>query len=369
MSVAKRVDGKGRPRYLVYVFDPASKKKVYVGTHDRRKDAEQAEYEAKRRIRLGERVVRREEITVDELAKRWKRNLVSLRPATLEDYDKALRRLHPLIGSKLVSTLQRRDIDNVIALLSADYAASTVRKTVVILKMVLRVGVDHEYLDRMPVGGTRLALPKVRKRSFDPLSREQVDRLVSCAPEYWRPFYLLLLTTGLRRAEAFGLTGDDLDLQQGVVHVRHQLVKRRLVDLKTDAARRVVPLPTRTVEALRQYIPVRPESELDLVFPTPEGQPVNPSNFYARVWIPTREKAGLPNLRMHDCRHHVASLLLSQGRSVKYVQTVLGHATASVLLDIYAHVTPGEQAVASADMERWLSEEERAQYSPVCRVA
>jgi integrase len=196
-----------------------------------------------------------------------------------------------------------------------------------------------------------------------------VDNLVACAPDYWRPLYLLLLTTGLRRAEALGLTVRDLDLNGSVLHVRHQLVKRELVDLKTDAAYRKVPLPTRTVEALRLHLLVRPENQLDLVFPTPEGKPVEPSNFYARVWIPTREKAGLPNLRIHDCRHHVASLMLSRGRSIKYVQTVLGHATASVLLDIYAHVTPGEQAIASADMERWLSEEERARYRVLCRVA
>jgi integrase len=369
VSIAKKVDSRGRARYQVYVNDAAAKKKLYVGTFDRPKDAEEAEYEAKRRLRLGERVTRREEITFADLTKRWQAKLVSVRPSTVQDYDKALRRLRPLIGSKTVSSLTRRDVDGVITSLSAHYAASTVRKTVVVMKMVLRMGVDHNYIDKLPIGGSRLVLPKVRKRSFQPLSRLQVDTLVASAPDYWRPLYLVLLSTGVRRAEALGIMTSDLDLEAGVLHVRHQLVKRQLVDLKTDAAYRKVPLPMRTVIALRRHLLVRPDNELDLVFPTPEGKPVEPSNFYARVWIPTREKAGLPDLRIHDCRHHVASLLLSQGRSVKYVQTVLGHATASVLLDIYAHVTPGEQAIASADMERWLSEEERARYGGLRRVA
>jgi integrase len=362
MSIARRFDGRGRVRFQVYVNDSTAKKKLYVGTFDRIKDAEEAEYEAKRRLRLGERLKPREVITFEGLARQWRKSLVSVRPSTEQDYEKALRRLYPLIGSTSVAALTRRDIDRVVTSLSPRYAASTVRKTVVVLKMVLRMAVDHDYLDKMPTGGSRLSLPKTRKRTFEPLSRAQVDNLVACAPDYWRPLYLLLLTTGLRRAEALGLTVRDLDLNGSVLHVRHQLVKRELVDLKTDAAYRKVPLPTRTVEALRLHLLERPENELDLVFPTPEGKPVEPSNFYARVWIPTREKACLPSLRIHDCRHHVASLMLSRGRSIKYVQTVLGHATASVLLDIYAHVTPGEQAIASADMERWLSEEERREY-------
>lgn len=362
MSIDKKVDGHGRTRYRVYVHDAVAKRKVYVATFDKLKDAEVAEYEAKRRLRLGERLKPREEITFDRLAQRWRKGLVSLRPGTIADYDKALDRIRPIIGSKQVSSLTRRDIDDIIVDLADRYAPSTVRKTVVVLKMVLRMGVDHDYIDRLPMGSSRLPLPKMRKRTFEPLTREQVDRLIACAPPYYQPFYRLLLTSGLRRAEAWGVQREDLDLDKGLVHVRHQLVKGKLVDLKTDAAYRDVPLPRQTIEALRSYLAERPDNELDLVFVTPEGKAVDPPNFYARVWIPTREKAKLPKLRMHDCRHHVASVYLSQGRSIRYVQRLLGHSGALTLLQVYSHVTKDEEARATSDFERWLSEEERTIY-------
>lgn len=366
MSIKKTVDSRGRTRYAVYVYDSIRKKNVYIATFDRPQDAEEAEYEAKRRMKLGEPLKPkppREEVTFAVLSKRWHKGLVSVRPSTKRDYEKAMRRLSALVGGKLVSEITRRDIDTIIFELSGKYAPSTVRKTVVVLKMILRTGVEHDHLDKLPIGVTRLALPKQRKRIFEPLTPEQVKKLIESAPEYYRPFVQLLLTTGLRRAEAWGLRArEDLDLERGVLHVRGQLVKRQIVELKTDAAYRTVPLPKQTISSLRAHLATLPESELGLLFPTPDGKPVEASNFYARVWIPTREKAGLPHMRLHDCRHHVASVLLSQGRSITYVQRLLGHSNPTTLLSIYSWVTQGEADVATAEFEKWLGKECSAPY-------
>lgn len=367
MSIKRDIDGRGRTRYRVYVHDAAHHKNVYVGTFDREADAHEAQYEAKRRLKMGDSAkpkAPREEITFDALAKRWYQGLVSLRPSTRRDYDKAVRRLKPYVGGKLVSSITRRDVDAMISDLSDRYAPSTVRKSVVIFKMIMRMGVDHDYIDKLPLGGSKLALPKLRKRSFEPLTPEQVSLLIeSTQPEYWQPFVRLLLTSGLRRAEAWGLRVQDLDLEKGVIHVRGQLVKKKLVELKTDAAYRDVPLPQTTIKALEAHLNSLPGSELNLLFPSREGKPVDPCNWYARVWIPAREKAGLPHFRLHDCRHHVASVYLSQGRSITYVQRLLGHSNPSTLLSIYSWVTRGEADIATSEFEKWLGEEERALHS------
>lgn len=356
MSIREAVDGQGRRRFRVYVYDTTVRRHVYVGTYDTRKAAEEASWEYRIRVRLGEHPKEPKNVTFDQLSKRWLAGLHTVRPATREDYRKALRRASPLLGRKMLRAITRRDIDELISLLAASYSPCTVRKTLIIVKTMLRRAIDWDLLDRLPTGGSRLNLPKVPKRKYDPLTQDQVSRLLAAAPEYYRPFYLLLLTSGLRRAEAFGLTTPDLDLNAGFVRVRKQLVKGKLVPLKSDASDRRVPLPRQTVEALRLHMASRPDNELDLIFPTPEGKPIEPSNFYARVWIPTRNAAGLPRLRIHDCRHHVASLMISRGLSIKYVQAVMGHATVAVLLDIYAHLLPGEEQEATDEMQAWLEQ-------------
>lgn len=365
MSVRKKTTSDGSVRYQAYVYDRPRGKNVYVGTFHRRKDAEEAEYEAGRRLRLGEPlkpVAPREEITFDQMSRRWLASLVSVRPSTVNDYTKAVARLRGLIGGRYLSSLTRRDIDEAIVELTQRYSPSTVRKSVTILKMILGTAVDHDYLEKTPVGEGRLNLPKLKKRVFEPLTAEQVRSLIECTPTYWQPFVRLLLTSGLRGSEARGLRVQDLDLDAGVIHVRGQLIKGNIVDLKTDASYRDVPLPRQTLESLRAHLAALPDSELDLLFPTPDGKPIQHSNFYARVWIPAREKAGLPTLRLHDCRHHVASVLLSQGRSITYVQRLLGHSNPSTLLSIYSWVTKDEADIATSEFEKWLGEERRALY-------
>jgi len=245
VAVIKR-ERAGGTRYEVRVFNKAANKQVHVGTFSRRKDAVEAEAEAKRRFRLGERPVRQEVLFAD-LAKRWLVSQTAVRASTRDDYRKALNRVKPYLDKKLVSEICRRDFDSIIAMLSERYAPSTVRKTIVVLKLVFRSAIDWDFIDVMPTGASRLALPKAHRRSFVPLEPADVRRLIACAPEYWRPWFLTAVSTGLRRGEMFGLTWSAVDLERGELFVRRQLVGKHLSQPKSDSAQRRIPLPSATV--------------------------------------------------------------------------------------------------------------------------
>ena len=64
--------------------------------------------------------------------------------------------------------------------------------------------------------------------------------------------------------------------------------------------------------------------------------------------------------RTHDLRHTHATLLLAASTPVKVVSERLGHASATVTLQVYAHVMPGNQR-AAADLFARLVTEARAQ--------
>ena len=48
------------------------------------------------------------------------------------------------------------------------------------------------------------------------------------------------------------------------------------------------------------------------------------------------------NLRFHDLRHTVTSVLLSEGQSVRAVSQRLGHSNSALTLRIYAHCMPSD---------------------------
>jgi len=80
-----------------------------------------------------------------------------------------------------------------------------------------------------------------------------------------------------------------------------------------------------------------------LVFTAPQGGPLRIGNFRRRVWWPALEKAELPrSTRIHDLRHTCASLLIRRGVHPKAIQHHLGHASAQITKDRYAHLLPDQ---------------------------
>jgi integrase len=96
-------------------------------------------------------------------------------------------------------------------------------------------------------------------------------------------------------------------------------------------------------------------SEGDLVFSTSVGTPIDAGNFLRNTHYPLLEQLGLPRIRFHDLRHTAATLLLEAGAHPRVVAERLGHATPSLVMNIYGHATERMQKDATATLESVLS--------------
>ena len=86
---------------------------------------------------------------------------------------------------------------------------------------------------------------------------------------------------------------------------------------------------------------------LDLVFPTETGNPMNHNNMVNRYFLPGLKKAKIEKIKFHALRHTYANILIEQGENIKYISTQLGHSTPMVTLNVYAHLmNPTNQAAA-----------------------
>ena len=92
----------------------------------------------------------------------------------------------------------------------------------------------------------------------------------------------------------------------------------------------------------------------DLVFALEDGRPIEP-NVMLRRFQRTLSGSGLPTMRVKDLRHVHASVMLSEGIHPRVVQEQLGHASISITLDTYSHVTPGIQSEAVRRVGKVLS--------------
>ncbi len=69
-----------------------------------------------------------------------------------------------------------------------------------------------------------------------------------------------------------------------------------------------------------------------------------------RAW----KRAGLDRIRLHECRHTFASLMIAAGVNAKAPSTYMGHANISITLDLYGHLMPGNEEEAAGLLDAYL---------------
>ena len=87
-----------------------------------------------------------------------------------------------------------------------------------------------------------------------------------------------------------------------------------------------------------KHDPAPPQPGPDHGLSRPLGGVLHLGNFRRKRWNPAVRAAGLDGLTPHALRHTAASLAIASGANVKVVQTMLGHQSATMTLDLYGHL-------------------------------
>ena len=299
-------------------------------------------------------------ITMNAVFDEWEKHLDvklqqgRLKPSTKKAYLSMLRKhLRPNFGSCRSDQLS----ENVVLDWERRYAALLAAGTVsakyynnlrgtlnVVLTWARQRG--QRYLAHNPLSDIKPVPVERRERRF--LEPEEIARLLDATKDPRDQTILYLFTySGLRRGELFGLRWSDLDEHTNRLRVRRSLFQGVITRPKTQHSERTVDLPEPIVNRLRAYRETTPPLKKGYLFHSPTGSPMDPDNWYKRVFVPTAERAGLravdeeddgPNVGIHTLRHSYASLLINQGESIKYVSRQLGHASINITADLYGHL-------------------------------
>ncbi|MFP3343877.1 site-specific tyrosine recombinase XerD [Halomonas sp. SIMBA_159] len=193
----------------------------------------------------------------------------------------------------------------------------------------------YGHIDSDPLAN--VTLPKVRPSLPNTLEEEEVERLL-LAPDVGTPLGVrdrtmleLLYACGLRVSELVGLTGDAVNLRQGVVRVRGKGDKDRLVPMGEEAAEWLAQYLKTARPALMQD-PTRPA-----LFPGRGDNAMTRQTFWHRIKAHAITAGISRPLSPHTLRHAFATHLLNHGANLRVVQLLLGHSDLSTT-QIYTHV-------------------------------
>jgi len=233
-------------------------------------------------------------------------------------------------------------------------SARSVRHVFDTLKAALRWGVRMGLLVRNPVDA--LEAPRWEQREMKTLDLAGVAALLRAAEgtELHLPI-AVLVGTGVRRGELFGLRWTDIDLDAGRLTVKRSVEmidgRRREKPPKTTRSARTLALASFVVAALRQQKAEQSERRLFFglgrdenayVFDRADCEPTNPDSF-SWSFAELVRRAKLPKVRLHDLRHSHATIALAAGTDLKTISAALGHSTIAVTANTYLHATEALQ--------------------------
>ncbi len=207
-----------------------------------------------------------------------------------------------------------------------------------VFRQILGWAVQDGRLVRNPAEGVPIPRPGLTHHRY--LDHAQVATLARECGQY-APLVRLLAYTGLRWGEAAAIRVREADLTRRRISVVASVteVNGHLAwGTPKTHARRTVPVPRFLAAELAPLVAGRDGDAL--LFELPRREVLRVRNFRRNVFDPAVRRVGPAGLHPHELRHTAASLAMASGADVKVVQTMLGHKTATMTLDLYGHLFP-----------------------------
>ena len=223
----------------------------------------------------------------------------------------------------------------------------SVKDILVIIKMVYRYGIKCGEMENV-VWDIKFPTSQNRRKPIEVLSITNEKRLINYVKNnfsFRNLGIMLCLHTGMRIGELCALTWNDIDIENGVIHVNKTLEriysttncnKRTEIvisNAKTACSVRDIPLSTNIKKLLK---PIRKIVNNNFYILSNDNKPIEPRT-YRNYYKSVLKTLNIPMLKFHGLRHSFATRCIENHCDYKTVSVLLGHSTISTTLNLYVH--------------------------------
>lgn len=234
------------------------------------------------------------------------------------------------------------------------YSDSVIKKTYQQLTAAFKVAVEKGVVERNPMDASDIRRPKSSKKPKDVrgLTQEEQARFLEALRDFKVPRnrneyklqLLIELYSGMRMGEINALKPENIDFENGLIHVRSTVSKgleyRVFIKegAKTDAGVRDIPINKALEPVLQEAMERKRRNPLGLVFYDHlKNDLITTSQvncFFHRIC----KKAGISVRGQHALRHTFATRCIEADVPPVVLKKWLGHKDIHMTLDIYADV-------------------------------
>lgn len=326
--------------------------KDYVGYCKTLKQAEKELSDKRYEVEHG-MYCKEENITFDDWFNTWIDTYkTNCKESTLHQYKETYKRyIEPEFGKRKLKLLRPEQLQTFANKMAGKYSATVFRECNFLLYDAFQQAVKNRIINRNPMEYVTMPKTKERKKK-GALSADQQQAFLKEAEscEYYRLFKLSTLT-GMRIGEIIGLQWSDVDFKNREIHVTHTMSyipkKGQYLDKpKSKASLRTIPMIESAHILLKEQRKNQKQQKLagieNLVFTSQNGTGIYDTNIRTamRRICDKLNDQGIDryNCTFHTLRHCFATRCIENGMEPKTLQTILGHTTLAMTMDLYCDV-------------------------------
>jgi integrase len=258
---------------------------------------------------------------------------------TLYNYKGTLKALVQYFGTKQICNLTKSDVEEFVTWYrTTNLEPHIQRERLVRITSAWDWAIAEKIVESNPWQGASKLIKVPPKPQPKPFTRDEVAAILAAFGQnqyysYYAPYVEFLVSTGCRPSEAIGLQWKHIADDLSSVWIGSTLTRGERKGTKTNKERTLVLTPRLQV-LLRSLKPVNAKPD-DLVFLTPNGNPIRDQDFCRRAWHTILAELGLEYRKPYYLRATFISHALEAGVSPVTIAAMTGHSV-QVLYEHYA---------------------------------
>lgn len=228
------------------------------------------------------------------------------------------------------------------------------------LRLAFEMAVEDDIVRRNPFSFRVVDVVPNDSVTRKALSQEEKEKYLEyvlgdkCHRKYYDEI-VILLGTGLRISELYGLTKSDIDFKERRIRVERQLTRTRNCEYyikkpKTDSGERFIPMDDTVYQAFQNVFKNHNTPKVEMLidgcsgflFLDKDGKPKVAGHLeHAMKRIVDNYNKShddkLPSITPHVLRHTFCTEMANAGMEIKSLQYLMGHADAYTTLNTYTH--------------------------------
>lgn len=272
-----------------------------------------------------------------ELVEKWHKIMVKkVRPSTMIDYKSAMNTyILPRFGNTPIIDIAYLDVEEMISELEC--SAKRINNILIPLRSVFKLAHRNKYINENIM--LLVDNHKISKAKIMPLSMDEVHLFLDNVNSFYKPFFTVAFFTGMRGGEMSALKWSNIHLDTRKIDIVETRVYGEEGRPKTEGSFRTIDMLPMVHSAFQEQA-ARTRLRSKYAFLNFDDKPVDVETLRKTAWTAGLNASKIEYRPMIQTRHTFATLMISAGENLGWVQKMLGHSSLKMIVEKYYAYIP-----------------------------